>query len=174
MHALSASERRGIAIGVIRRAIDKALDGGINLGGHNGFEAELAHHVVARFPAIDQVRFTNSGTEANLMAIATARLLPRDLQTEGLGTVVGWGDSLGERHADGKRAATFMRVDISVSDLPRALALLHALLPALEAPPGTEIHYHADGHHLCDAIHDQGWLLAQAVPAVRSGSHPTI
>lgn len=96
------------------------------------------------------------------------------LQAEGLGTVVGWGDSLGERHANGKRAATFMRVDISVSDLPRALALLHALLPALEAPPGTEIHYHADGHHLCDAIHDQGWLLAQAVPAVRSGSHPTI
>ena len=82
--------------------------------------------------------------------------------------------TLGERHANGKRAATFMRVDISVSDLPRALALLHALLPALEAPPGTEIHYHADGHHLCDAIHDQGWLLAQAVPAVRSGSHPTI
>jgi len=98
----------------------------------------------------------------------------RHCRPKGLGSVVGWGDSLGERHANGKRAATFMRVDISVSDLPRALALLHALLPALEAPPGTEIHYHADGHHLCDAIHDQGWLLAQAVPAVRSGSHPTI
>ncbi|CAN7146637.1 aspartate aminotransferase family protein [Bosea sp. LjRoot237] len=58
---------------VIRTAIDAALDGGVNLGGHNMFEVELARHVVARFPAIERVRFTNSGTEANLMAIATAR-----------------------------------------------------------------------------------------------------
>ncbi len=58
---------------VIRAAIDAALDGGVNLGGHNMFEAELARHVVARFTAIERVRFTNSGTEANLMAIATAR-----------------------------------------------------------------------------------------------------
>lgn len=58
---------------VIRAAIDRALDGGVNLGGHNMFEAELAGHVVARFRAIEHVRFTNSGTEANLMAIATAR-----------------------------------------------------------------------------------------------------
>jgi glutamate-1-semialdehyde 2,1-aminomutase len=58
---------------VIRAAIDAALDGGVNLGAHNMFEAELARHVVARFPAVEQVRFTNSGTEGNLMAIATAR-----------------------------------------------------------------------------------------------------
>lgn len=58
---------------VIRAAIDAALDGGVNLGGHNMFEAELARHVVARFAAVERVRFTNSGTEANLMAIATAR-----------------------------------------------------------------------------------------------------
>ncbi len=58
---------------VIRRAIDQALDGGVNLGGHNRFEAELARLVVQRFPAIERVRFTNSGTEANLLAVATAR-----------------------------------------------------------------------------------------------------
>lgn len=62
---------------VIRAAIDAALDGGVNLGGHNLFEAELACQVVARFAAIEQVRFTNSGTEANLMAIATARAFTR-------------------------------------------------------------------------------------------------
>lgn len=62
---------------VIRAAIDAALDGGVNLGGHNLFEAELARQVVARFAAIEQVRFTNSGTEANLMAIATARAFTR-------------------------------------------------------------------------------------------------
>ena len=57
---------------VIRAAIDAALDGGINLSGHNGREAELAELVCARFPSIEQVRFTNSGTEANLMALALA------------------------------------------------------------------------------------------------------
>ena len=58
---------------VIRRAIDRALDGGVNLGAHNTFESELARLVCARFKSIEKVRFTNSGTEANLMAIATAR-----------------------------------------------------------------------------------------------------
>jgi len=58
---------------VIRAAIDKALDDGINFGAHNRMEAELAAIVCARFPSIELVRFTNSGTESNLMALATAR-----------------------------------------------------------------------------------------------------
>src|SRR5215831_10193732 len=58
---------------VIRAAIDKALDDGINFGAHNRMEAELAAIVCGRFPSIDLVRFTNSGTEANLMALSTAR-----------------------------------------------------------------------------------------------------
>jgi glutamate-1-semialdehyde 2,1-aminomutase len=58
---------------VIRKAIDRALDGGVNFGGHNTFEPQLAELVCARFASIERVRFTNSGTEANLMAIATAR-----------------------------------------------------------------------------------------------------
>jgi len=58
----------------IRAAIDRALDGGINLGGHNMMEAELAQVIVDRFPSIELVRFTNSGTEANLLAITTARV----------------------------------------------------------------------------------------------------
>ena len=58
---------------VIRKAIDAAFNGGVNLGAHNTMEAELARIVCDRFPSIDLVRFTNSGTEANLMAIATAR-----------------------------------------------------------------------------------------------------
>ncbi len=56
----------------IRAAIDAALDDGINLSGHNTLEAELAAIVCARFPSIEQVRFTNSGTEANLLALAAA------------------------------------------------------------------------------------------------------
>ena len=57
---------------VIRAALDTALDRGWNLGAHGTAEARLARLIVERFPGIDLVRFTNSGTEANLMAVATA------------------------------------------------------------------------------------------------------
>ncbi len=57
---------------IIRAAIDQALDGGWNLGGHGRIEAKFARTVCNRFPGIDLVRFANSGTEANLLAIATA------------------------------------------------------------------------------------------------------
>ncbi len=59
----------------IRAALDRALDGGINLSAHNLLEAKLARAVCDRFPSIDLVRFTNSGTEANLMALATATVV---------------------------------------------------------------------------------------------------
>jgi glutamate-1-semialdehyde 2,1-aminomutase len=58
---------------VIRAAIDRALDDGINLSGHNLLEGRLADLVRERMPSIDQLRFTNSGTEANLMALAAAK-----------------------------------------------------------------------------------------------------
>jgi len=57
---------------LIRSAIDRALDDGWNLGGHGLMEAQLARLICDRFPGIDLVRFTNSGTEANLMALGTA------------------------------------------------------------------------------------------------------
>ena len=62
---------------VIRKAIDDALDRGLNLSGHNPDEIKLAELVCARFPSMDKVRFTNSGTEANLLAISTACYLTK-------------------------------------------------------------------------------------------------
>lgn len=56
----------------IRAAITAALHDGINLSGHNLLEARLARIICDRFPSIDLVRFTNSGTEANLLALAAA------------------------------------------------------------------------------------------------------
>jgi glutamate-1-semialdehyde 2,1-aminomutase len=56
----------------IRAAIVAALADGINLSGHSPLESELARLICERFPSIDLVRFTNSGTEANLMALAAA------------------------------------------------------------------------------------------------------
>ena len=58
---------------VIKAALAEAIETGLNLGAHNEAEAALASHVTARFPALERVRFTNSGTEANLMAVSTAR-----------------------------------------------------------------------------------------------------
>jgi glutamate-1-semialdehyde 2,1-aminomutase len=58
---------------LIRRALDQALDSGVNFGAHGPSEARFAAAICARFPSIDLVRFTNSGTEANLMAVSLAR-----------------------------------------------------------------------------------------------------
>ena len=58
---------------VIRQAMAEALEAGLTLGGHNRYEEKLAALICARFPSIDLVRFTNSGTEASLMAVLTAR-----------------------------------------------------------------------------------------------------
>lgn len=62
---------------VIRAAIDAAMRDGINLSGHNALAPKLAAVICARFPSIDLVRFTNSGTEANLMALAAASVFTR-------------------------------------------------------------------------------------------------
>ncbi|MCA3575250.1 MAG: aminotransferase class III-fold pyridoxal phosphate-dependent enzyme [Aestuariivirga sp.] len=56
----------------ILAAARAALEKGLNFGGHHGEEVRLAEVVAARF-ALDLVRFTNSGTEANMMALSAAR-----------------------------------------------------------------------------------------------------
>ena len=53
-------------------ALRDALDRGLNFGGVNDLEPRLAELICGRFPSVDLVRFTNSGTEANLMALALA------------------------------------------------------------------------------------------------------
>ena len=57
---------------VIKAALQDALEKGWNYGAHNPLEPELARIVTERFPALELVRFVNSGTEANMMALATA------------------------------------------------------------------------------------------------------
>ncbi len=59
---------------VIRKAIERALDFGINIGGHTELESKFAAAVTTRFKSMQRVRFTNSGTEANLMNVALARV----------------------------------------------------------------------------------------------------
>jgi glutamate-1-semialdehyde 2,1-aminomutase len=58
---------------IIQAAMRQAIDDGLALGGPNVYEARLADEICARFASMDLVRFTNSGTEANLMALSVAR-----------------------------------------------------------------------------------------------------
>jgi glutamate-1-semialdehyde 2,1-aminomutase len=59
----------------ILSAIQKATSSGINLGGPGEGEVELAKQIVSRFHSIDKVRFCNSGTEANMMALQLAQFV---------------------------------------------------------------------------------------------------
>ncbi len=61
---------------VIRAAVDGALDNGISFGASNMTEARFAKAVCERF-GLERVRFTNSGTEANLLAISVGRIFTR-------------------------------------------------------------------------------------------------
>lgn len=67
---------------VIGAALHRAIDGGLALGAPNLLEARYAEALVARFPAFERLRFCNSGTEANIMAISIARAVT------GRGTVI--------------------------------------------------------------------------------------
>jgi glutamate-1-semialdehyde 2,1-aminomutase len=58
----------------ITSAIKDAVDRGLSFGSQHEDEVRLAEAVKARFPAIDLLRFTNSGTEATLMALSAAKV----------------------------------------------------------------------------------------------------
>jgi glutamate-1-semialdehyde 2,1-aminomutase len=62
---------------VIKEAIQAVLSKGLALGGPNQYEAQLARLMVDRFPAVDLIRFCNSGTEANMMNISLARAVTK-------------------------------------------------------------------------------------------------
>ena len=57
----------------IRAAIDRALNAGINFGATNMTEAKFARAVCDRF-GLERVRFTNSGTEANVLSMTLGRI----------------------------------------------------------------------------------------------------
>lgn len=57
----------------VQKAIDKALKNGYTFGASTKNEIRLAKIVCDAFPAMDKVRFVNSGTEAVLSALRLAR-----------------------------------------------------------------------------------------------------
>ncbi|MBC2669286.1 aspartate aminotransferase family protein [Novosphingobium piscinae] len=56
----------------LKDALVSATDRGVSLSSHHRLEGELAERLCQRFPSVDMVRFCNSGTEANIMAINAA------------------------------------------------------------------------------------------------------
>ena len=59
----------------ILRALNEALKSGLVLGGPNEYEAKLAELMCARVPAVELIRFCNSGTEGNMMCVSLARAI---------------------------------------------------------------------------------------------------
>ncbi|MFB6105410.1 MAG: aspartate aminotransferase family protein [Halobacteriaceae archaeon] len=57
---------------VVERAVERVRRGAA-LGGASRPQVEWAEHMVERSPAVEQIRFTNSGTEATMNAVRAAR-----------------------------------------------------------------------------------------------------
>ena len=57
----------------VAEAVRARLERGWSLGATHEDELRLAELITGRFPTIDQLRFTNSGTEATMMAVQLAR-----------------------------------------------------------------------------------------------------
>ncbi|NEK20597.1 aminotransferase class III-fold pyridoxal phosphate-dependent enzyme [Rhizobium leguminosarum] len=59
----------------IRAALHGALARGLSLAAVGEAEQRFARILCSRFPSIDMIRFTNSGTEANLIALSVAQVV---------------------------------------------------------------------------------------------------
>lgn len=57
----------------IQASLHAAIDRGLNFAAVGEQEGQLAALLCTRFPSLKRVRFTNSGTEANMMALGAAR-----------------------------------------------------------------------------------------------------
>ena len=78
-----------------------------------------------------------------------------------LGSVSGGGSSLGDERPDGSRPIEFCGIDIDTMSRDAALAALRSLLPTLDAPEGTELHYTKNGQKLQDELSKDGWVLGR-------------
>ncbi|NWF46462.1 aminotransferase class III-fold pyridoxal phosphate-dependent enzyme [Hydrogenophaga sp. D2P1] len=117
---------------VIRQAIIDALADGLSLSSHNRREVALAAEIQRRFPSMALMRFTNSGTEASLLALATAKAFtarPKIMVFDGAyhGGLLSFGrggSPINVPHA---------YVVAPYNDLAAAQALVHAHGPTLAA-----------------------------------------
>ena len=101
------------------------------------------------------------GHEASSPGHVIEERIDQALSARAMGSVLGWGSSLGDAGDDGRRRVAFHRIDIEATDLGVALELLRRLLPELGVPAGTEIHYRRGAASLQDIYSGSGWALEQ-------------
>lgn len=107
-------------------AITDATKNGTTFGAPCAGEVELAERIVASYPALEQVRFVSSGTEAVMSAIRLARAFTgRDLIVKFSGCYHGHADHL--LVAAGSGLATFGRP--SSAGVPEAFTACTRVLP---------------------------------------------
>jgi glutamate-1-semialdehyde 2,1-aminomutase len=107
-------------------AVSAALERGMTFGAPCAAEVELAERVVRAYPAVEQVRFVSSGTEAVMSAIRVARAFTgRDLIVKFAGCYHGHADHL--LVAAGSGLATFGRP--SSAGVPEAFTAATRVLP---------------------------------------------
>jgi len=79
----------------IVEAVTRAVERGTSFGAPNRFEVELAERIRSALPAVEMVRFVNSGTEATMSALRLARAATgRDVIVKFSGCYHGHADSL--------------------------------------------------------------------------------
>jgi glutamate-1-semialdehyde 2,1-aminomutase len=107
-------------------AVSEALKRGTTFGAPCEAEVQLAEQLVAAYPALEQVRFVSSGTEAVMSAIRVARAFTgRDLIVKFAGCYHGHADHL--LVAAGSGLATFGRP--SSAGVPEAFTACTRVLP---------------------------------------------
>jgi hypothetical protein len=87
--------------------------------------------------------------------------LENELQAAGLGRVTGGGSMMGEELEDGTCPAVFSGIDVDVTDLGVGRAFLRNMLPDLDCPPGTALHYGIGPRARQDIYDGEAWLLGQ-------------
>ncbi|HEY0767356.1 MAG TPA: glutamate-1-semialdehyde 2,1-aminomutase [Steroidobacteraceae bacterium] len=116
----------GHAHPAVLAAVTEALGRGTTYGAPCAAEVELAERVVACYPAVEQVRFVSSGTEAVMSAIRVARAFTaRDLIVKFAGCYHGHADHL--LVAAGSGLATFGRP--SSAGVPEGFTACTRVLP---------------------------------------------
>ena len=129
-------------------AVEAACRRGMSYGAPCQPEIELAEEVVAAYPAIEQVRFVSSGTEAVMSAVRLARgATGRDLVAKFSGCYHGHVDYL--LVAAGSGLATFGQP--SSQGVPAELAALTRVLPLDDAAAAEKL-FAAEGSRIAAVI----------------------
>jgi glutamate-1-semialdehyde 2,1-aminomutase len=129
-------------------AIAEASRNGTTFGAPCAGEVELAERLVQSYPALEQVRFVSSGTEAVMSAIRVARAFTgRDLIVKFSGCYHGHADHL--LVAAGSGLATFGRP--SSAGVPEAFTACTRVLP-LDDDAALEALFDREGDHIAAVI----------------------